>query len=147
LFGIFIFKHFSDDTEIRQFILEHISAEMFENENSKQLFNLILNELEDVGHIDVNTFLSEDNGDDKMVSRIAELVMTQESQSLKFAQDCVFQVKKWHLEKKSRELSRFIKAESDSPESMMHYTRELSKTRKELSELEKAMRGIKDKTL
>lgn len=137
----------SDDAAVRSFVLEHVSAEIFENEELRELFNIILNEIEETGHVGLSDLLSDESMDARIRSRISELVLRDELQSLKFAEDCVIQVKKWHLEKKSKELSSRIKAESNSVDSVMHYSRELSRIRKEIAELAHEVRSIKDKSL
>lgn len=135
----------SDNETVRKFVFEHISAEMFENAELRNLFDLINNEFEEVGRINVNALLTISSNDQTMNSLISELMLQNHEEQIKYARDCVYQIKKWHLEKKSKDLSALIKAESDSIDSVMHYTKELSFIRKEIAELDRQLRSSIDK--
>jgi DNA primase len=128
--------------EIKRFIVEHISPDLFEDPNLKELYVLIINVREETGEIDINRLLSDQQENSALYRLISELAFLEQPESIKFTRDCIYQMKKWHLEKKSRELSSFIKAESDSIESVMHYTKELSMVRKEIAELENQLRKL-----
>ncbi|MCD4692847.1 MAG: hypothetical protein K8R79_08035, partial [Calditrichales bacterium] len=56
--------------------------------------------------------------------------------------DCIFQLKKWHLEKKAQDISALIKTEDSSTESILHYTQQLTEVRKEINQLVRIHRGI-----
>ena len=56
--------------------------------------------------------------------------------------DCIFQLKRFQLEKRTREIEQLIKSDSDSDDSIEHYYRELMETKKQLQELIKHHRTL-----
>jgi hypothetical protein len=128
------------NSDIKRFIMEYVTPDMFENSELAHLYNHLLIEYEETGNTDINKILLHESDDDQKNKILTELAMDEYTDNLKYARDCVYQIKKWHLEKSAKELSAFIKAESDSQESVMHYIKELGKIRKEIAELESQFR-------
>lgn len=133
------------DETIKRFITDHITADLFQNPELRTLYTIIINEIEETGRIDVNSLMEDQEENKSLYGLISELAFQEQPESIKFARDCVYQIKKRYLEKKSREISTFIKAESDSIESIMHYTKELTQIRKEIAELENHIRNLPEK--
>jgi len=121
--------------EVKRFIMDYISTDMFENQEFSELYKTLMIDLEETGNTDINRILTDKVEDKETNELLAELAVENIVENLKYARDCVYQVKKWHLEKKAKEISSFIKAESDSIDSVMHYVNELSAIRKEIAEL------------
>ncbi len=133
------------DETIKRFITDHITADLFQNPELRTLYTIIINEIEETGRIDVNSLMEDQEENKSLYGLISELAFQEQPESIKFARDCVYQIKKRYLEKKSREISTFIKAESDSIESIMHYTKELTQIRKEIAELDNHLHNLPEK--
>ncbi|MGD9486724.1 MAG: DNA primase [Calditrichaceae bacterium] len=119
----------------KNYIIAQSTREMFENDEFILLFDHIMNELEEHGAIDITKLL--DSIDDLEIRELtSKLVVSELPDSSKFIADCLYQLKKWQLEKKAAEFSTLIKVEANSDESVLHYTRELTLVRKEIAELE-----------
>jgi len=129
-----------ENSEIKRFIMDYITTDMFENQELADLYNLLLSEFEETGSTDINQILSQKPTNKEANELLSELAMDDYVDNLKYARDCVYQIKKWHLEKKSKELSTFIKVESGSMDSVMHYVKELGMIRKEIAELDNQLR-------
>ncbi|MGD9898216.1 MAG: DNA primase [Calditrichaceae bacterium] len=124
----------SDDS--KNFIIAQSTREMFENDEFIMLFDHIMNELEEHGTIDITKLLDSIDDDEETRELTSRLVVSEWADSPKFIADCLYQLKKWQLEKKAAELSTLIKVEANSDESVLHYTKELTMVRKEIALLE-----------
>lgn len=127
--------------EIRNYINEHITADLFENKTLLDLYEHMMQEIEEKGQISIERLLSYYHDNERIKSILSEIALTLDLQSMRYAIDCIFKLKKWNLEKKSRELSDMIKNESGSQDSVLHYSQELMKIRRELNHLEMERRN------
>jgi len=127
--------------EIRNYINENVTYDLFENQSLLEIYEQIMQEIEENGIFSLEQLIAMYQEDEDKKSIISEIVLTQESQSMKFAKDCIFQLKKWHLEKKARELSEMIREEEGSQDSVLHYSQELVQIRREINQLEKNWRN------
>ncbi len=129
--------------ETRNFLLEQIEYQLFENDIFIRIYEQMMQDLEEEGKIDANKVILhfQKEEDEEITQVLSELMLIEDTPSIKFARDCLFQLQKWQLEKRSREISQLLREEQSSPESAMHYTRELSSIRKELNRLEKEHRS------
>lgn len=122
--------------ETRSYIISNISHELFENPELVRLFEYIMNEIEESGAVDAGKALLTFNEDETMKALISELALTEQTEPLKHARGCIYQLKKHQLEKQSIEISRMIKEETASAESIAHYFQEQMNIRKKINELE-----------
>jgi len=127
--------------EIRNYINENVTYDLFENQSLLEIYEQIMQEIEENGIFSLEQLIAMYQEDEDKKSIISEIALTQESQSMKFAKDCIFQLKKWHLEKKARELSEMIREEEGSQDSVLHYSQELVQIRREINQLEKNWRN------
>lgn len=127
------------DQDVINYIRSHISYDLFDNPVHAALYNIIIDEFEETGAIDLNTLFdnTQEPQQNETGALLAKLMVSSNNLSLKFAKDCIYHVKKWRFEKEANEISRHIRAESESPEAMMHYMTELSRIKKEIAGLER----------
>lgn len=125
------------DSEVINYIRSHISYDLFDNEIHAKLYNLIIDEFEETGQINLNAFFETSHEPDNKntAALLARLMVSSNNLSLKFAEDCIYQVKKRRLQKEADEISRQIHAEASSPDSLMHYMSELTRVKKEIVRL------------
>lgn len=138
-------------SEIKNYISGHVTLELFENDDYAGLYSYIIHELEERGTVNVHTLFENPELNEEQHRLLTRLTIDPGERDLKFAIDCIFQLKKWRLEKTARDLGQHIKAEEKSPEAMMHYTVELNKIRKQIARVQKehvdevkAVRHVKD---
>ena len=110
---------------------------LFENQDYAELYGFIIHEIEELGKVDVHLLFENPDLNESQHQTLTKLTIDSGEKDLKFAIDCIFQLKKWLMEKNAREISQHIKAEQNSSESMMHYTVELNKIRKQIALLQK----------
>lgn len=132
----------SSTQEIQNYIVENVSYELFENEELLHIYEFIMHELEEVGKIDLGKIMQSFQEDEESNKVISEIAVNDYINEMKFAKDCIFQLKKWHLEKKAQDISALIKTEDSSTESVLHYTQQLTEVRKEINQLVRIHRGI-----
>ncbi len=128
------------DVSTRKFILENSFHELFENEQFTKMYEHIVQEFEDNGQIDMSSLMDAHREDETLQRVLSELAFEDIVDQMKYAEDCIFQLKKWRLEKKSRELSALIRSEGSSEESVLHYNQQLSLIRREINALEQERR-------
>lgn len=128
--------------EIRNQILSHISLDLFENEPLARLYEHMMQEFEESGNLDSGRILDQFTDDEEVVKLIAELSIKEFGEEQKFANDCIFQLRCYQLEKRNKELEQHIRHESDSADALDHYYRQLMETKKELNTLIKAHRSL-----
>ena len=128
------------DAQIRNYIIENATNELFENDSTLLLYEHIIQEIEDTGSVKLDQLMIEFSEDETMKNLIAEIAMTQEDLSLKFAKDCLFQLKKRELDKKAMEIQEMIKNEADSEDSVEHYSRQIIQIRQEIHKLDQERR-------
>jgi len=130
----------SNQPDIKNYINEHINYDLFENKEIVKLYDHIMLELEEKGRLSIDQLITTFQENEMMKSILSELALAGEVHTLKYARDCIFQLKKWNLEKKARELSLLIKEEAGSEDSVFHYSQQLMETRREISQLDKIRR-------
>jgi DNA primase len=124
------------DAQIRNYIIENASNELFENNSTLSLYEHVIQEIEDTGNVTLDQLMNEFNENETMKNLISEIALTLDDISLKFARDCVYQLKKRQLDKKSKELQEMIKSEADSEDSAEHYSRQINQIRQEIHKLD-----------
>lgn len=124
------------DVAVRNFVIEHTSLELIENESFNRIYEFIIQELEETGKADSGTVIQSFQEEPEIASLVSELMTMELSNPMKYAKDCIYQLKKWQLEKKSQEILSLIKEEASSPEALLHYNQELFKLRKTLNRLD-----------
>ena len=123
-------------------ILEDITIECFENELFAQIYEHILHEIEETGKLDFNKMLDHFHDNEDIVKTITELSIAEYGDKQKFADDCIFQLKRYQMEKRTREIELLIKSDSQSADSIEHYYRELIDTKNQLQDLIKQHRTL-----
>lgn len=121
--------------ETRNTILMEIGIDSFTNPRLRQLFEYLIQEFEENGELNPGRLLDQFGEDEEMVKLVSELSIAEYGDEDKFTRDCVFQLKRFQLEKRNTELAQLIRQESGSDESVMHYQRQLMETKKQLNEL------------
>ena len=84
--------------------------------------------------------MSEFNEDESQKNLISEIALTLDDLSLKFARDCVYQLKKRRLDKRANEIQEMIKSEADSEDSVEHYSKQIIQIRQEIHKLDQERR-------
>lgn len=123
--------------EVKSYVANHVTMDLFENEDYGELYGHIIHEIEELGKIDVHLLFENPDLNEAQHRTLTKLTIDTDEKDMKFAIDCIFQLKKWLMEKNARDISQHIKAEQNSSESMMHYTVELNKVRKQIAQLQK----------
>jgi DNA primase len=121
-----------DDTEINRTIFDQISSNDFANEDLRDVFEIMCEKWEETGHINLDDLHQPDK--ENLLSKIALIEIANPD---KFMADCIYQMRKWHLEQRFNEVKRSIHEEASSEESVMHYMKELTTIRSKLSKIEK----------
>jgi len=129
-------------SEVRNQILSHISLDLFENESLARLYEHMMHEFEESGKLDSGRILDQFTDDEEVVKLIAEVSIKEFGDEQKFVNDCIFQLQRYQLEKRNKELEQHIRHESDSADAVEHYYRQLMETKKELNTLVKAHRSL-----
>jgi hypothetical protein len=124
-------------------LLHHLSYDLFNNPKFIQLYEAIVTELEETGKVEEKNILHQFEDDPEIQSTLSELALSEFNDLERLAKDCVFQLKKWKLEKEAEELSTLIHSDSDSTEAVLHYSLELAKIRKQIRELAKEHQNTK----
>lgn len=130
----------SNQPEIRNFINEHVNYDLFENKEIVKLYDHMMLELEEKGRVSIDHLITTFQDNEIMKSILSELALSGDVHTMKFAQDCIFQLKKWNLEKKARELSQLLKEEAESEDSVFHYSQQLMNIRREINQMDKMRR-------
>jgi len=123
--------------EAREIVMQEVSLDLFENEALVQLYDFLLHAIEDKGLPEPQQVINAFQEDARLSRLLSEILLIEFDDPLKFAKDCIYQLKKWQLEKKSREISLLIKEDRNSPESVLHYTQELMEIRRQMDRLER----------
>lgn len=132
-----IFLLLNGQEHIRNYLMRHLSYDLFDNPKFIQLYEAIINELEETGKVDEATILNLFQDDPEIQATLSELALIEFNDLEKLAKDCIFQLKKWRLEKEAEELNALIQSDSESNEAMIHYSIELTKIRKQIRQLVK----------
>ena len=118
-----------------------VTYDIFENKPFLELYEYITHELEETGTIKIEKLMQVYADDELMKNILTEIAINQENHSMKYARDCIYQLKIWQLQKKSREISELIREESGSHDSVIHFSQELVEVRRQINNLEKERRN------
>jgi DNA primase len=130
-----------NDAGISRYIFDHISTEDFTNNSLRDIFELIVQQWEDLGHLELKKMLSEINSEE-MTSLISKLSLKVIEQPLKYASGCIYQMRKWHLDTRYNEILRLMKEEAESAKARTHYMKELTVLRQQISDVEAERKKI-----
>ena len=115
-------------------IFNSLSSSDFENEDFRQLFETIGNHWEDKNDVNISQLQNELS--DNLKEVLIGLSFNEIENISKFTNDCIYTLRKWHLNARYAELRRMLQEESDSEKSVNHYMKELSDLKKKLIEVE-----------
>jgi len=126
-----LLKNNKDDTRE---ILNNLSSSDFENENFQQIFESMAHQWEDKNSIELNQVQNE------LPAELHEILIAlsfNEVENIsKFTNDCIYKLRKWHLNARYAELRRMLQEESESEKSVIHYMKELNEIKKKLIDVE-----------
>lgn len=120
-----------NNPEIIKTIFNQISLNDFANDDLGRLFEFMSLRWEETGHIALDDLHHADH--ETLISKIA---LIETADPYKFMNDCIYQMRKWYLEKRSEEIKRAIREEASSEASVLHYMKELTSIRNKLSQVE-----------
>ena len=123
-----------NDKDATNEIFEYLSSSDFENENYRQIFEVIAHEWEDRNSIELSRIQSGMN--EELMSVLSALSFNEVENITKFTNDCIYKLRKWHLKARYGELRRMLQEESHSQKSVNHYLTELNEIKKKLIEVE-----------
>ncbi len=123
------------DAEIMNMILNSLSSAEFENDDTRIIFEQMLYYWEEHGTIDFQKVYNSLDSDEykEMLARVSDQTIQNPT---KFAADCIYQIRKFHLDSRFNELQKMLQAEQDSETSTMHYLQELTEIRQQISRIE-----------
>ncbi len=124
--------------ELRQHIFYETGADLFLNDDYQNLYQILLEKFEEEGRIDSHALYDELRDQPDLQALVAGMSVDTDLLEQRFADDCIYQLKKWQLEQEARQLSELIRHEKDSEEAQIHYTFELNRVRKSIASLEKS---------
>ncbi len=122
--------------ETQKYVANHVSINLFENEDYAGLYDHIIHDIEENGKVDVQKLFENPDLNENQHLILTKLTIDQISNEMKHAIGCIFQLKKWQLEKEERDIQNHIKVDN-SEEAQMHFTFELAKLNKEKRQLNK----------
>jgi DNA primase len=123
-----------NDKDATKEIFDQLSSSDFENENYRQIFEVISHEWEDRNSIELSKVQSGLNED--IIPDLSALSFNEVENIPKFTNDCIYKLRKWHLNARYGELRRMLQEESKSQKSVNHYLNELNEIKKQLIEVE-----------
>ena len=115
-------------------ILNSLTSSDFENEDYRQIFDTIGHHWEDKNIVSLSHLQNELSDDLKEI--LIGLSFNEIENISKFTNDCIYKLRKWHLNARYAELRRMLQEESDSEKSVNHYMNELNNLKKKLIEVE-----------
>jgi DNA primase len=124
-----------ENPEVSNYIFEHISISDFANEHLRKLFELLLHQYEEDGHLDSKE-IEKSLTTDMEMNTFSKLNLQVINNPLKYAAGCIYKMRKWRLDSRYNEILRLMKEESASAKSKSHYTQELTDIRQRLTEIE-----------
>jgi DNA primase len=130
----------SNDRPVVSQIFDHLSVSDFANTQFGDLYGKIMLQFEDLGEISLSELQREAAGSENE-SLLARLAMSEFENPGKYAVDCIYQIRKWHLDNQYNELKKRMQAEQNSPQSMQHYLTEMQDIRVKMNELEALRRS------
>ena len=115
-------------------ILNSLTSSDFENEDYRQIFDTIGHHWEDKNIVSLSHLQNELSDDLKEI--LIGLSFNEIENISKFTNDCIYKLRKWHLNARYAELRRMLQEESDSEKSVNHYMKELNNLKMKLIEVE-----------
>ena len=91
-------------------------------------------ELEELGKVDLKV-LQQSIENENETSLISRLLLFEINNPEKLAADCIYKLRRWSLDSRFNEVKRMISDESSSPESVLHYMKELTEIRQKLTDI------------
>ncbi len=128
---------------VRNYLMQNLSYNLFDNPKFIRLYEAIINELEETGSVEEATILNMFQDDPEVQAILSELALKEFNDLEKLARDCIFQLKRWHLEKEAEELNILIHNDSESADALLHYSIKLTDIRKQIRELVKEHRNTR----
>ncbi len=128
------------DEKVRNFLVSQLSYDMFETPSFIEVYEAIITELEERGTVDAKSVMLQFEEAVDVQAALSALDLMEFNDPFKFARDCIFQLKKWSLEKKAQEFQELIRSDHESQDAIAHYTMELMRVRKEINVLIKTHR-------
>ena len=122
--------------ETQNYVIEHVSINLFENDDYAGLYDHIIHDIEEYGKVDVQKLFENPALNNNQHLILTKLTINPVSNEMKHAVGCIFQLKKWQLEKEERDIQNHIKIDN-TEEAQMHFTFELAKINKEKQKLSK----------
>jgi DNA primase len=126
----------NSNDETQKYVIDHVSINLFENEDYAGLYDHIIHDIEEHGNVDSQKLFENPSLSQNQNLTLTKLTINPVSNEMKHAIGCIFQLKKWQLEKHERDIQNHIKIDN-SEEAEMHYTFELVKINKEKQKLNK----------
>jgi DNA primase len=124
-----------EDTEVSNYIFEHISISDFANEHLQKIFELLTHQYEELGHFDFKE-IEKSLTTEMEMNTFSKLTLQVINNPLKYSAGCIHKMRKWHLDSRYNEILRLMKEEAASAKSKSHYTKELTDIRQRLTEIE-----------
>jgi len=128
------------DEKVRNYLVSQLSYDMFETPSFIEVYEAIVTELEERGIVDAKSVMLQFEEAVDVQAALSALDLMEFNDPFKFARDCIFQLKKWSLEKKAQEFQELIRSDHESQDAVAHYTMELMRVRKEINVLIKTHR-------
>jgi DNA primase len=132
------------EQELQKYIFSKLEENYFEDKQLLELYHILIEEFEETGKLSSELIISHFQENEGIIKLIAELSLTEKINPQRFADDCLFQLKKWQLQKTAETYKKLIKEETANSDSLGHYNTALFNILKELNQLEK---GYKKKQL
>ncbi len=120
--------------KIIKHILNNLSSSDFENDDLQKIFEIIVNFWEEENQIKISQI--QDELDTEHKSTFSKLSLLEIDNTDKFVKDCVYRLKKWHLNSRYSEIRKMLQEEVASPKSVTHYMKELTQVKKKLMDIE-----------
>jgi len=125
-----------NDKTISNQILHQLSAADFVNSEYCDIFEKISMELEELGEVDLNV-LQKSMKTETEQGLMSRLLLYEVNNPEKMAADCIYKIRRWSLDSRFNEIKRMINDEVSSPDSVIHYMKELNEIRNKLTEIAK----------
>jgi len=124
-----------NEKDISNYILHRLSSSDFVNDTCRAIYEYIATEIEEIGHIDTKILGQKFNSEGEQ-QLITKVLLDDINNPLKFAVDCTYKMRKWSLDSRFNEIKRMINDEASSPDSVLHFVKELTEIRAKLNEIE-----------